>query len=212
MVLRNALWCGVAGLGLASGLLTTAGCASETEKARESGMSAAEDFRDEVKKFNPQLDKVNASLNKLIAGNTTDRYSAYTAYNQNVAVMEDNAQRLRKEAAAMQADAAKYFEAWDRQLDKTKGTANRAAGEETRQAGKNRWEQVREYLARADTDYRASLDNYRSIRETLKGNLTNDAVKSVMPAVERSSKDSTDLHNVLDALGNTIDAAVKQKK
>jgi hypothetical protein len=108
-------------------IVTSQGCSSSSgykagAKTSESVMASAK----QLDEGSAQIDKVGASLNKLMnASPTTNLRPLFKEYSSNVDKLDAMAKHAKKQAEDMRAKGQTYFKDWDAELAKAISPANR---------------------------------------------------------------------------------------
>jgi chromosome segregation ATPase len=168
------------------GIGMLAGCKSDPGRERSKATIASmHDVRQQLQVGVSDVDAVQATLNAF-QNNSRDQRALYAQYKDQVEQVEDRAEDISAEVAAMQQRVDTYRSAWRQE-------AAQIADPDLRQAAQERAEVIQERLNTIIADYRATKDAYypfirklRDVETFLSNDLTAGGVNAAKPSMQEA--------------------------
>jgi DNA repair exonuclease SbcCD ATPase subunit len=164
--------------------LLLAGCSSgykQGAKTSESVMSAAQKIED----GRTQLDKVTASLDKLVNAQNQNLAPLFKDYSSNVDKLDAIAKDVKKQADAMRSKGQAYFKEWDAELAEINNEDIKARSAERRTAVEQSFQRLSDASQKLKAEYQPLMSDLQDIRTALNNDLTPAGIQSIKPIAER---------------------------
>jgi hypothetical protein len=154
----------------AAGSSATGSAASASAQVTTATSAAA--FRNDLVASTQQMDKVLAALNQLTDPNTQDLRGAYDNYSDQLARMNQFAEKLKGEATAMGAARNQYFATWEQRLSEINNPNIRASVEARQAKLRASHDRIRTETLDARDAYEPFMRDLRDARTFLGGDLS----------------------------------------
>ena len=187
--------------------LTTACSSSGTykkgEKTSQSVMSASRTLDE----GSAQIDKVVASLNKLIdASPKTNLSPLFKTYSSNVEKLDSIAKDAKKRADEMKAKGNAYFTQWDAELAKINNEDIKNRSAERRTQVEQAFQRISQKSQTLKDAYQPMMSDLQDIRTALANDLTAGGIASIKPIAARVATEATNVKSAAAALSTEYEA------
>lgn len=174
-----------------------AGCSSgykQGSKTSESVMTASQAIED----GRAQIDKVTASLNKLVNAQNQDLRPLFKDYSSNVDKLDSIAKDVKKRAEEMKSKGQAYFKEWDAELAKINNEDIKTRSADRRTDVEQSFQRLSDASQKLKSVYQPLMSDLQDIRTALNNDLTPAGVQNIKPIAERVISEAA---QVKDAAG-----------
>ena len=188
--------------GLLAGCSSNGGGGTRTAESKKAVESLGS-TRQELAKAKGEVQKTNASLDKLAAGG--DLSQTYKQYTQQVAQIKAAGDRSRVRAQDMSERGRLYVANWEKEMDQISNPELKAGAAERRAKVKANYDQIQTAAATTRDAYQPYLRNLQDIQRALANDLTPAGVESAKLAIDKAKTEGQTLVERLDMLIAELD-------
>jgi hypothetical protein len=182
-----------------------AGAAAGTAAAMTSAQTAAQ-FRTDLVQAKSQVDRTLGSLASLTDPNQSDLAGAYKRYSDDVAAMNQHAERVRAEARAMRDARDAYFARWEQKVAATDNPTIRADVEARRDQLRRQQEQLTTSTGQLRDAYDPFIRDLEEVRTFVGKDLTRDTTSVLGNVTKKAQQDGQVVNQRIDAVITDLDS------
>jgi hypothetical protein len=181
------------------------GCASNNMDRSVMTSNSIRDVDSEIRALIEQIDITGASLDALVAADSSALRSAFNTYSANVDRLERQGKLVQKRIVEMRANSTEYFSEWERQGNAFTNPRIRELSEQRRAALAQIFKQVGVSGTGVAEAYQAYLTDLQEIRLFLANDLTPAGIRQLQPIAQKTSVDLAVLKESLVPVLNALD-------
>jgi TolA-binding protein len=181
------------------------GCASTGMDRSVKTSNSIRDVDTEIRTLIEQIDITGASLEALVAADSSNLRTAFNTYSANVDKLERQGKQVQKRVVEMRANSKEYFSEWERQGNAFTNPRIRELSEQRRATLAQIFNQVGTSSAGIAEAYRAYLTDLQEIRLFLSNDLTPAGIRQIQPITQKASVDLATLKESLVPVINALD-------
>lgn len=181
----------------------SAGCASSSsyEKAGKTSTSLQEAAVN-IDKGEVQIDAALAALSDLVNAPNENIKPQFKEFESSVEKLESLSADVGKQALAMQAQGAAYFQQWDADLATIQNEDIRSRSTERKNVVAARFERVRASYVQARDAFVPFMSRLSDVRTALSADLTGEGLTSIKSAADKAKKDAVPLREAMRQLSS----------
>jgi hypothetical protein len=154
-----------------------------------------------------QVDATNASLDALLKAEPAALKTAFAAYSDNAARMDDKGKALMKHSEKMGAQGREYFDEWRKEGNTYTNPDIRKLSEERRARLMEDFDKIAANGAGVKGSLTAYLSDIRQIQTYLSNDLTPNGVTSITAVAEKTMADGGNLKSAVQPVLSAIEVA-----
>ena len=183
---------------LAALTIFTAGCASSSsyEKAGKTSTSLQETALN-IDKGEVQIDTALRALSDLVNAPNQNIKPQFKKFESAVEKLDSLSKDVSKQALAMQAQGAAYFQQWDTDLAKIQNEDIRSRSTERKNIVAARFDRVRASYAHAKDAFVPFMSRLSDVRTALSADLTGEGLSSVKSSADEAKANAVPLREAL---------------
>lgn len=204
VILRSPVLC----LVLLLPLTLLGGCAKKTGMERSAQTSnTMQVVQNDYQQALVQIDATNASLDTLLKAEPAGLKSAFAAYSDNAAKMQEKGNILMKHSEKMSAQGRDYFEEWRKEGNTYTNPDIQKLSEERRAHLTEVYDKIAASGAGVKGSLTAYLSDINQISTYLSNDLTPNGVTSITPVAEKTMADGSNLKSAVQPVLSAIEVA-----
>ena len=196
----------IVSLGLAGGVLTA--CKTPTEKAESRAMSSLKDFRSELSKMNPQIDKVMNALQKTVAGDNPNPSASFRDFKDQFGTMQKHAKRVAREADDATSGAENYFQKFSKEIQEERNADEQARARDTAASQRMNYDAFAETLRNGKRNYMDLVASLSDIQAKLEGGINAQSISAINPSYSRATDNAISTKGAVNSMIDAINKAV----
>lgn len=181
------------------------GCASRSDRARESSLAGIDSFQQRLDGMPNVIDAAVNDMMEATSGQNPNRAADFQAFKRSLANMRDAANHVGAQYEQALGDSSSYFREWNREARNASG-ADRAAMDAQIASGMATREQALEYFSQARTHFLSLVESMTAIETRLTASLSEQAVLDAQPQIQSALVEATNTRNYIDRLDETLDS------
>ena len=185
------------------------GCASSSSTSYKKAGDASTSIQKTavgIDKGEVQIDAVLLALSDLVNHPNTDLKAQFEKFNTSVDKLDSLSKDVSKQAVAMQAQGAAYFQQWNTDLDTMQNEDIRSRSTERKNLVAARFDRVRASYAQAKNAFVPFMSRLTDVRTALATDLTTEGLASVKSVANEAKTDATPLREALRDLSTEFKA------
>jgi chromosome segregation ATPase len=181
-------------------LAAASGCADKGYQKADLATEALTSAKAQTSAAQIQLNKTVASLDSLVTRPAPDLKPQYTAYSDNVKLLNEQADALHSRANAMEEKKTAWFTAWDADRQKIKDPAIRAASQARADEAKAQFAKVGDAYKAVQQSFGPLRQHLQDVLTALSNDLSQGGARSLDPILATIKTDQATTNANLDAL------------
>lgn len=173
------------------------GCATTGMDRSVKTSNSIQEVDNELRKMIVQIDATAASLDSLIAADTSDLKKSFDSYSDNLAKLDSEGKRVSKRAEELKSQSKEYFAEWEKQGDTFTNPEIRKLSAERRNNLAETYARVPAASAGIKETYDTYLMDLKDIQRFLSIDLTPKGIEGITPLAKKSVQN-------LDALKRSL--------
>jgi hypothetical protein len=147
-----------------------------------------------------------ASLRQLTDPATTDLNAPFNKYSNDLAALEQHAEKMKRESNAMRQSRSEYFAGWEEKVSEIDNPTIRASAEARRSRLRAAQERLTTKSGEVRDAYEPLMRDMQDVRKFLAGDLSKQSTAMVADAASKVQQSGAVLNQKVDALVAELDA------
>lgn len=183
-------------------------CKSSKEVASEVASRDVRSFQQSLDQIPGQIDRTMASLSQLTAGDVADRSKAFADFSKDLSTLKTHAMEVAAQKDEAERNVQRYFREWVKESRGMKSTQSRDAAYKAIESDSYRSETALGYMRNGSRDFRALIDKLNGFQNTLKSDLSPDAIRRVGEQFGVTNDEAIKVKGYIARLSEQIDSTL----
>jgi len=162
-------------------------------------------FRSTLAQSNAQIGSTLAALSDLTRPDQENLQAAYNKYCDQLAMVQQNSESLKRQTDMMRQSRDSYFGAWEEKVEEINNPTIRASAEARRKRLRDAHEQIVTASGEARDAYVPFMKDLQDIRKYLSTDLSRSSVADLKDAAAKVQVDGRAVRGKIDAIIATLD-------
>jgi flagellar biosynthesis/type III secretory pathway protein FliH len=163
-------------------------------------------MRADLMKGKQHVNSALSQLRLLTNPTTTDLNAPFNKYSNDLAALEQHAEKMRKESDKMRESRSEYFATWEDKVSEIDNPTIRASAEARRSRLRDAQERLTTKSGEVRDAYAPLMRDMQDVRKFLAGDLSKQSVSMVSDAANKVQQSGDVLNQKIDALVAELDA------